>query len=337
MKPAADSNLRVSVIVCTHNPRPTHLGAVADALRQQKLDVARWELLVVDNASKKRVADWLNVAWHPQGRILREEELGLTHARLRGIRDATASLLVFVDDDNVLAPDYLQAALDLADRHPSLGIWSGRIDLEFETPPPEWTRKYWPFLVQRLVEREEMTQVMRLEEPLPVGAGLCVRREVALAYAAAARSSRLRSSLGRCGVSLGSSEDTDMALLACGLGWQRGVFPQLRVRHLIPPERATEDYLVRLTEGILFSSFVVKVLHQIKVVPPPINTWWWLKYVCDLATKFGRKRRFYQAAKRAQRRSRKLYEELALDEARSTPAPNPSATPEAAKESGTPS
>jgi glycosyltransferase involved in cell wall biosynthesis len=333
MSAVSDPALRVSVIVCTHNPRRGYLNAVVEALRLQSLNVEQWELLIVDNASTEPLAGWPDLAWHPHGRIVREGKLGLTHARLRGIKDSKASLLVFVDDDNVLAPDYLQVALDLAERHPSLGIWSGRIDLEFETPPPEWTRKYWPFLVQRLVERDEMSQALRLEEPLPVGAGMCVRRKVATAYATAAQSSSLRLNLGRCGVGLGSSEDTDMAMLAGALGWQRGVFQALCLRHLIPPERATEDYLVRLTEGILFSSFVVKLLHQIKATPPPINLWWRLKYLCDLATKFGRKRRFYQAAKRAQRRSRKLYEELALGEPRSAPLPSPKATPEEASES----
>ena len=297
------------------------MNAVIEALRRQSLDVAQWELLVVDNASTENLTGWVDLPWHPHGRILREEKLGLTHARLRGIQETKSGVLVFVDDDNVLAQDYLQVALDLAQDHPSLGIWSGRIELEFEATPPDWTRKYWPFLVHRPVRRDEVSQELRLEEPLPVGAGLCVRREVASAYASVAGSSRLRLGLGRCGVELGSSEDTDMVMFACAHGWQRGVFKLLRLQHLIPPERVTEDYLVRLVEGIQFSSFVVKLLHQINPVPPPINAWWRLKYMCDLAVKFGRKRRFYRAAKNAQRRSRKLYEELVLAAAKSVSSP----------------
>jgi glycosyltransferase involved in cell wall biosynthesis len=335
MQPGADLALRMSVVVCTHNPRRAYLNTVIESLRLQSLEVGQWELLVVDNASTEPVAGWLDLAWHVHGRIVREEELGLTRARLRGINDTRAGLLVFVDDDNVLGPDYLQAALELAERQPRLGVWSGWVELEFEAPPPEWTRKYWPFLVHRPVERDETSQEMRLEEPLPVGAGMCVRREVAAAYATAARNSDLRLSLDRRGLELGSSGDTDLAMLACGLGWHRGVFKSLRVRHLIPPHRVTEDYLVRLVEGIHFSSFVVQLLHQINSVPPPINAWWHLKYGCDLAIKHGRQRRFFVAAKNAQRRSRRLYEELLLGEARSTPSLKPSAAPEVARSSGT--
>ena len=310
MQSVTPSVPRVSVVVCTHNPRRAYLNAVVDALRLQSLSIGEWELLVIDNGSTEPVGNWVDLTWNPKGRVVCENQLGLTPARLRGINESKANLLVFVDDDNVLAENYLQAALQLAERQPQLGIWSGRIDLVFEEPPPEWTRKYWPFLVQRMVERDETTQEMRLKEPLPVGAGMCVRREIALAYVNEAKRSKLRASLDRCGASLGSAGDTDMAMLACALGWQRGVFTSLRLRHLIPPERVTEDYLVRLAEGISFSGFVVQRLHGISIVPPPINAWWHLKYVCDLATKFGRKRRFYKAAKNAQRRSRELYESL---------------------------
>jgi glycosyltransferase involved in cell wall biosynthesis len=102
-----DSACAVSVIVCTHNPRQEYLTRVLAALRVQTLPTAGWELLVIDNASKEPVAGRFDLSWHPHGRHVREDELGLTPARLRWIAEARAELLVFVDDDNVLDPDYL--------------------------------------------------------------------------------------------------------------------------------------------------------------------------------------------------------------------------------------
>src|SRR5689334_5910642 len=148
MASATDSIPRASVIVCTHNPRPVYLKAVLEALRLQVLPTSDWELLLVDNCSTNPLEDQTDLTWHPRGRVVRENKLGLTHARLRGINESKANLLVFVDDDNVLAADYLQIALQLAGHRPMLGIWSGHIDLDFEVPPPEWTRQYWSFLVQ---------------------------------------------------------------------------------------------------------------------------------------------------------------------------------------------
>ena len=91
-----------SVILCSHNPRPDYLRRVLDALDAQTLSKENWELLLIDNASKARLADSWGLSWHPRARHIREDELGLMSARLRGIRESCGDLLVFVDDDNVL-------------------------------------------------------------------------------------------------------------------------------------------------------------------------------------------------------------------------------------------
>ena len=61
----------------------------------------------MDNASKTALSDSVDISWHPRGLHVREMQLGLTAARATGIGIATADLLVFVDDDNVLGLDYL--------------------------------------------------------------------------------------------------------------------------------------------------------------------------------------------------------------------------------------
>ena len=120
----------------------------------QTLPREQWEVLLVDNASKEPLADRCDLSWHPAGRHVREEALGLTPARLRGIREAMGGLIVFVDDDNVLAPDYLQEAVAIGSEYALLGAWGGRIQLQFETRPPEWTKPYWKLLAVREFEAE---------------------------------------------------------------------------------------------------------------------------------------------------------------------------------------
>ena len=95
----------IAVIICTHNPRPDYLTRVLDALKAQTLPKEEWELLLVDNASTERLAETWELSWHPRARQIREDELGLTPARLRGIRESGGDCLVFVDDDNVLTTD----------------------------------------------------------------------------------------------------------------------------------------------------------------------------------------------------------------------------------------
>src|SRR3989337_147732 len=97
----------LSVIICTHNPRPDYLRRALDALKAQTLPLEQWELLFIDNASRERLADLWDISWHPHARHVRESELGLTPARLRGIQESRGEVLVFIDDDNVLASDFL--------------------------------------------------------------------------------------------------------------------------------------------------------------------------------------------------------------------------------------
>jgi len=134
----------ISVIICTHNPRLDYLRRVLDALKAQTLPVEQWELLLIDNASKEKLSDAWDLSWHPCARHIREDELGLTPARLRGIRESNGQLLVFIDDDNVLCPDYLAVALQAMRKNALLGVLgAGRILPEFEAPP---TAEVIPFL-----------------------------------------------------------------------------------------------------------------------------------------------------------------------------------------------
>src|SRR6266568_4862897 len=115
--------MQVSVIICCHNPRVDYLARVLEALKAQTLSTDNWELLVVDNASDEALAGWFDISWHPKARHIQERQLGLTAARLCGIHESLGDLCVFVDDDNVLAKNYLEAALDLAHEYPKIGAF----------------------------------------------------------------------------------------------------------------------------------------------------------------------------------------------------------------------
>jgi glycosyltransferase involved in cell wall biosynthesis len=247
----------LSVIVCTHNPRPDYFARTLAALRAQTLPPEHWDLLIVDNASTADKAPRPDLSWHPQARVLHEPKLGLTQARLRGIRAAVGGLLVLVDDDNVLDPDYLAIACGVAHHMPFLGSWSGQCRPEFEEPPPEWTSRYWGNLVIREFDRDTWSNLPRLGETMPCGAGLCVRLPVAQHYLHLHETGRRSMPLDRVGHSLVSGGDNDLAACACDLGQGVGLIASLKLTHLIPPHRLTLDYLARLAESIQFSSLIL--------------------------------------------------------------------------------
>ncbi len=104
----------ISTILCTHNPRPDYLRRTLEGLRRQDIKKDDWELVVVDNACDPPFAKLADLGWHPRARVVCERTLGLTEARLRGLRESRGDLIVFVDDDNVLADNYLKVAWNIA-------------------------------------------------------------------------------------------------------------------------------------------------------------------------------------------------------------------------------
>ena len=256
----------ISVIICTHNPRPDYFSRTIDGLRNQTLDRAAWELIVVDNASEEGKAPREDLHWHPNARLIPEPRLGLTPARLRGIRHAKGELLVFVDDDNVLDPDYLEIAVRIAEERPFLGSWSGQCRPGFEETPPQWTRRYWGNLALREFDRDVWSNLPRLADTMPCGAGLCVRRGVAIRYLELHETGHRRFQLDRAGTSLLSGGDNDLAACACDLGLGVGLITSLKLTHLMPPDRLTVDYLARLVEGISFSGALLDAEHGISGV-----------------------------------------------------------------------
>lgn len=259
-----------SVIICAHNPRPDYLERTLAALRAQTLPLGEWELLIVDNASAEPLADRFALDWHPAGRHIREMQLGLTPARLRGISVARGELLIFVDDDNVLAPDFLAEAARIGETHPFLGAWGGSALGEFDIEPATWTRPYLHELTIREVCRAVWSSNIEDLTCVPFGAGLCIRKAVAERYAAALSRGGDRNQLGRRGTSLMSGEDLDMVLMCPQLGLGFGLFPELTLKHLIPPARHQEDYLARLVYAKAYSQQVLLAAHS---RPRPAPTW----------------------------------------------------------------
>lgn len=227
----------------------------------------------------------LDLSWHENARIVREEKLGLTFARLRGFAEAKGELIVMVDDDNVLNPDYLANAVKIAEEHKELGAFGGKCLPEFETQPEPWMEEFLPLLALRDHGDKEIvagetrsadgSRRVYPDRAAPIGAGMVVRREAAAAYAEGIkqqaegiRQTAERPITDRKGDSLASAGDNDLVFTILRDGWKVGYFPQLVVTHLIPSNRLTVDYLARANRGVQRSW--VEVLRKHDACPWPI-------------------------------------------------------------------
>ena len=248
-----------SVVICTRNPRETYLSRVLTALREQTLPVTEWELLLVDNGSENPLENFVDLSWHPASRIVLEREPGLTPARLHALAKVRGELIVFVDDDNVLDPCYLVECALIARQFPCLGAWGGQLLPEFETPPAPGLEDLLEGLALRQFHQPRWSNC----DPLtcPYGAGLCVRASVAERYAGIANSDPIRRSLDRRGNSLIGGGDLDLAMTSYQLGMGTGLFPQLKLLHLIPKHRVESDYLYEICVGGAYAGHLVNFFH----------------------------------------------------------------------------
>jgi glycosyltransferase involved in cell wall biosynthesis len=131
---------RISAIVCTYN-RPAMLRRTLDSLLGQSLPEDQYEVIVVDNASTDSTKDVVEeyVRRSDNIRHVHEPEQGLSQARNRGIEEARAEIIAFIDDDAVAGKSWLKTAVKCFDEvQPKPVAVGGPILPLYDAVKPEW-------------------------------------------------------------------------------------------------------------------------------------------------------------------------------------------------------
>lgn len=96
----------VSLVIPTHDRLGLLQETVASVMRQTLTD---WEAIVVDDASSDGTAGWLTEQEDDRlTAVILEEHAGMTRAKNIGLERARADLVLFLDDDDLLAPSALK-------------------------------------------------------------------------------------------------------------------------------------------------------------------------------------------------------------------------------------
>lgn len=265
------NRLHVSVCICTHNGAE-RIGLVLEALGGQTERSPRWEVVVVDNASKDGtaavVAKSLSTCLPGRSRCVAEPQPGLMYARRTAVNEARGEFIAFLDDDNIPAPDYLERLLDLLVKQPRVGIFGGRVW-------PEWVGEAEP--LGKAVAFFALAACDRGDEPFayrdvtggPAGAGMVIRRE--LLEKIFEEKSLASTVTGRVGKVLTGSDDTALVVRAHQLGYEVRYEPSLVLYHRIPASRTTREYLLKLYEGIGRGQAALRLLYDPRARNPVLR------------------------------------------------------------------
>jgi serine acetyltransferase/GT2 family glycosyltransferase len=107
--------LAASVVIATYN-RQDLLRRLLQQLDAQTIDPSSFEVVVVDDGSSEDTRDKLaDLSTRYARRIERQDNAGAAAARQRGVELARGAVIVFLDDDMQVKPDFLQKHLDKHD------------------------------------------------------------------------------------------------------------------------------------------------------------------------------------------------------------------------------
>ncbi len=131
----------ISILLCCYNSSKLVYETLRCLSKLIILDGYPVELVFVDNASTDSTVDIVLKHWDEFGKPfpinqLIEKKQGIYYAREKGIENAQYEYLVFVDQDNHLAADYLLNLVDILEKYPKVGVVGGLNTAVFEGKKP---------------------------------------------------------------------------------------------------------------------------------------------------------------------------------------------------------
>jgi len=133
VKGGSSDGCQISVVIPTYK-RTEQLERLLRSLLVST--VAELDIIVVDNGASDETKEV--VAGHDGVRYVRaERNLGCNGARGLGARLARGSWILFIDDDNVVAPDMIGRLAEAGERFPEVGIL-GPVMYRYDSPGEVW-------------------------------------------------------------------------------------------------------------------------------------------------------------------------------------------------------
>ena len=234
--------IRLSLVIATYN-RAEQLMVTLGSVAMQSAEAKSWECIVVDNNSsddtRQRVEAFQRKHSDLNIRYIFEPNQGLSHARNAGIMASHGDIVAFIDDDEHIVKDFITAYIDLFDQHPDAMAAGGEIIAEYPTGRPRWMSRYTERPIANPMSFGDRVRLFPSGR-IPGGGNMAMRRRLFDSVG------MFNTSLGRTGKRLLGGEESDLFERIANSGYRVYYVPRAVMYHIIPEEKLSRDYFVRL-------------------------------------------------------------------------------------------
>ncbi|MEX0660776.1 MAG: glycosyltransferase [Balneolaceae bacterium] len=235
----------ITVAICTYN-RADYLKDTLNDLAVQTADKNSFEVLVINNNSTDHTeavcTDFQKT--HPKinFRFVDETNQGLSFARNRSVKEATAATLLFIDDDVHLKENFVSTALNYLKSSPHVSCAGGRIFVSFDDADPDWIpNELMPmFGLHDLGESDKLYPTNNF----PRGGNMLIKKSVFEKHGL------FDTNLGRIGKNLLGSEEKAFFESVRNQGIELHYWADLKLWHRIGSNRLKNEYLKKQSVGI---------------------------------------------------------------------------------------
>lgn len=235
----------VTFIICTYN-REAYLDDTLGSILQPGVGAFNIELLVIDNNSidqtkavvqkYKKSNDDIFICY------VKEEKQGLSHARNRGIKEAKAESIVFLDDDIRADASLVSAWVSFFNNHPKVVAAGGKIHVQFDGPRPVWMSHF----LLPLLGLHDLGNLEKKypKNKFPFGGNMGFRKVIFEEVGF------FNTELGRKGTSLGAAEEKELFQRIRDCGKEIFYLPDAFLYHRVNSKRLTVDYIQKQALGL---------------------------------------------------------------------------------------
>ena len=242
----------ISIILATHNGASRLSNLFGSFCSQNNLSSISFEFIAVDNGSTDGTCNIINEyrSKYPWLIYVKEDRLGINHARNRGVLEANGDIVIFVDDDISFGSTWLSAYQELFDSESDAFVAGGRVScvLPDGVLVPRWLQLEgdysFPYITFS-VEYGDVVDLIAFEGGLmPVGPNMGFRREVFDEFGL------FRTDLGLKGKSLmpGAEYEYFSRIRHKVMKWY--YVPGAHVFHPIKTSQLSQSYFLKRTFGV---------------------------------------------------------------------------------------